>query len=92
MDIDASVSDTVDDGLLFTRNSDVLYYYPGLRPPLLKQKGNGAVAGFFVGKRLATAYSHLPHRFIVLHRLIVSSFFIVSSSSSVPGLTAFTLG
>jgi hypothetical protein len=32
-----------------------LYYYPGLRPPLLKQKGNGAVAGFYVSKRLTTA-------------------------------------
>lgn len=26
--------------LIFKRNSDVLYYYPGLRPPLLEKKGN----------------------------------------------------
>ena len=28
--------------MIFTiiRYSDILYYYPGLRPPLLKKKGN----------------------------------------------------
>ena len=29
-------SDVVDDSHLFSRYYDFLYYYPGLRPPLLK--------------------------------------------------------